>query len=519
MNNKSALANVAYHASSEENVLPSQGEATGTTASSRAIVRRFLESLDERNVRYCHWKSNIRLQDALEGAEDIDLLVDRRDSDQLHFALAENEFKIALSSSGIGHPAVFHALGLDEETAGLVHLHIYFQIVSGDSLVKSYRFPVEGALLEHTRRLHGVSVPVPEAELVLFSLRVALKHVSLIETFLVSRHYRSVSAELAWLQGQADMTQAEALCTAWFPSIEPDLFRALLMAIQEDSAILRRILLGWRVAKRLSSFRRIGTVSGFVSRQRRTLLLGFGRFIHRKDMILQTGGVIVALVGPKATGKSTLGHELASRLGKNLDVRRIHAGKPPSTWLTIVPRLLTPLARSLFPSERPGEYERLERRRERRYSLLYILRMTILAYERRKLLRQALRAATTGSIVISDRYPSHSIGAIDSSCFGDAALAGSGSELKRWLMKREQTVYKTLPRPDLVIRLMAPIETAIERDATRLKEGGPDLDAVQRRWDMETQADFSPTPVIPIDTNRPLDETIRAVVKAVWAAF
>ena len=107
-----------------------------------------------------------------------------------HTALLENGFKLAQSSSGIGHPGVFHALGLDEASAELVHVHAYFQIVSGDSLVKSYRLPIERALLEQTRYLHGVRVPTPEAELVLFALRIALKHTGPIEILMANRHYR-----------------------------------------------------------------------------------------------------------------------------------------------------------------------------------------------------------------------------------------------------------------------------------------------------------------------------------------
>ena len=166
---------------------------------------------------------------------------------------------------------------------------------------------------------------------------------------------------------------------------------------------------------------------------------------------------------------------------------RIHAGKPPATALTLLPRLLVPAARLLFSKERAGEYEKPERRQEKRYSLLYVLRMTLLAYDRRKLLSRALRAATAGSVVISDRYPSESVGAIDSCCFDEAALEKCSSPLKRWLMSQERALYKGLPRPGLLLCLEAPIETTIERDARRLKKGGPDAAAVRRRWELESR--------------------------------
>jgi thymidylate kinase len=145
--------------------------------------------------------------------------------------------------------------------------------------------------------------------------------------------------------------------------------------------------------------------------------------------------------------------------------------------------------------------------------------MTLLAYDRRKLLARALRAATAGSVVISDRFPMESVGAIDSSCFDEAAVAKCRSPLKRWLMNRERSLYEGLPRPGLILCLEAPIETTIERDTRRLKRGGPDAAALRRRWELESRLESSGTPAIRIDTSRPLDETVRSVVGAVWSAL
>ncbi len=256
-----------------------------------------------------------------------------------------------------------------------------------------------------------------------------------------------------------------------------------------------------------------------VSRLWRVLSLLANRLRRRRDLVLQTGGMIVALVGPKAVGKSTISRELATRLGLHLDVLRIHAGKPPATTLTLLPRLLVPTARLLFSKERAGEYEKPERRRETRYSMLYTLRMTMLAYDRRKLLTRALRAATSGTIVISDRYPSERVGAIDSCCFDEEALAKCSSPLDRWLMNQERALCKGLPKPALLLCLEAPIETTIERDARRLKQGGPDAAAVLRRWELESRPESSGTPAIRIDTSQPLEETVRTVVGAVWSAL
>ena len=86
-------------------------------------------------------------------------------------------------------------------------------------------------------------------------------------------------------------------------------------------------------------------------------------------------------------------------------------------------------------------------------------------------------------------------------------------------MNQERVLYKGLPKPSLLLCLEAPIETTIERDARRLKPGGPDAAALRRRRELESRLGSSETLEIRVDTNRPLDETIRTVVGAVWAAL
>jgi hypothetical protein len=86
-------------------------------------------------------------------------------------------------------------------------------------------------------------------------------------------------------------------------------------------------------------------------------------------------------------------------------------------------------------------------------------------------------------------------------------------------MMRERALYRDLPCPAVVLRLAAPLEIAIERDATRRKPGGPDPEAVRRRWSLENLAEFPESRVVCIETTKPLDETARRAVQAIWEAL
>lgn len=486
----------------------------GTKAASTLwIVCQLLELLDERRIRYSHWKSNCRLQETLIGTTDLDVMVDRRDATAFDTVLAEIGFKRARSGLGLEHPGVFHAYAFDTASAKLVHLHVYFQIVSGDSLVKSYHLPLERLLLEDTRRLYGATVPSRAAELLVFTLRIALKHVSPIEVLLVNRRYREVLDELFWLLDAHTARTAKALVASHAPTIEPALLERLFEAIATPGALLRRVVLGWSVAWRLRGWRRIGVIPAIRARWWHVLLMLLGR---RQRKRLLAGGAIIALVGPKAVGKSTISDALAQHLGRHLDLLQIHAGKPPATAVSFLPSLLLPVARAIFPADRSSEYESGERRDGKSYSLLYVFRRTMLAYDRRVLLLRAARAAASGRIVVSDRYPSETVGIPDSPSFDDGEIERCRRGLKRWLMATERRLYLGLPRPNMIVRLVASMEKAIERDATRTKVGGPAPDAIRRRRDLEKSGRFEGVPTLEISSDGPLDDTVCAVMRAVW---
>jgi thymidylate kinase len=470
-------------------------------------------------IRFCHWKSNIRLEDAISGKEDIDLLVSREDANGFLSALADAGFKRMGSWASIGHPGIFHALALDRASGCVLHLHVYFSLLGGDSLVKAYALPIGQMLLDNCREQHGLPTPDPNVELATFVLRVGLKHSGLVEGLLVNRDIGSVVQELAWLRAGADEAAAAAIFATFAPGLSGGMFEQLVDACGADGSLSRRIRLGSRIARAMVCRRRIGRVEALRSRIHRVLVLAAGRLSGRRDMVPETGGVIIALVGPKATGKSTLGDAIADRFGRHMRVVRIHSGKPPSTALSFGFRMLIPLARRLLPNERPAAYEKEARRSTRQFSLVYTIRMALLAYDRRALLLRSQRLAAKGCIVISDRYPSVTVGAIDSCCFGEDDIAACRSALKRRLMEAERRLHLGLPIPNLVIKLAVRKETAVTRDAERMKPEGPDASAVLRRWNSETVAEFPGTRIIEVSTDRDLDATIRDVVGACWAVL
>src|SRR3989304_19583 len=102
-------------------------ETTHATGRDKATALKtvvdLFRALNQRGVRYCHWKSNRRLELGLCGRTDLDLLVDSEHATEFRGLLAEHQVKLVLAPPGKHYPSIENYLGFDPTTGKLFHLH------------------------------------------------------------------------------------------------------------------------------------------------------------------------------------------------------------------------------------------------------------------------------------------------------------------------------------------------------------------------------------------------------------
>jgi thymidylate kinase len=225
---------------------------------------------------------------------------------------------------------------------------------------------------------------------------------------------------------------------------------------------------------------------------------------------------LIAFVGSEATGKSTILSEVEGWLGHSHRVRRVHAGKPPSTPITFVPHVLLPALRAVFPEQRTlrveERYEDEEGAPRTTYPLLFGVRSVMLAYERRALLLRAARSGT-GTVVLSDRYPSEASGAPDGPQLAHLPLPSGRFSVRRALARMEARLYRGIPAPDMVFHLSAPLEVTLARNAARSKQEPEDY--VRFRHALSSRLRFEGAPVYGIDTDRDLELVVREIEEVI----
>ena len=488
----------------------------------QSTFRALIDQLNLNGIRYCHWKSNVALAQSIAGRADVDLLVHRGDADGFRNILNRLHFRPAVMTAGKPFPSVEHYFALDEETGTLVHVHAYFRAITGESLTKNYRFPIEEMLLGNTREVYSVRVPTRSAELIVFTLRMMLKHTSLAELLLLARYWKQVGEEMDWLLETDPVAETLGLVRCYLPTLDPNLFSACIEALKEPAPLYRRILLAHRLRAQLKLYARHSTLKARLEGVRKFATMFFRRFARsQKSLAPSSGGAMIAFVGSEATGKSTLISEMRAWLGEHFAVQQIHVGKPNATPLTWLPNILLPALRAFFPKARTTQVDVQQDApdrtgRPRKYPLLFVIRAALLAHDRWSLLARAFREAANGTIILCDRYPSEQCGAPDSPQLSGLAMHAKDPSIRSWLARIEARYYHEMPSPDLVIYLTAPLEVTIARNAARSKFEAEAY--VRRRHARSSNLEFQAA-VYRVDTDQPLERTILEVKQAIWAVL
>lgn len=485
-------------------------------------LQQLIEKLSTNGIRYCHWKSNSALSQVLAGQTDVDFLIHRKNGDSFRLIMSQLEFRPTGIQGDVPFPAVEHYFALDQETGILVHVHAYYRVITGESLSKNLHLPLEEMLLQNVREEDSIQVPVKSAELVIFTIRMMLKHTSLVELFMLARDWKGVRREVEWLFEAKPKDETIRFVADWLPSVDTRLFSECIDALKTPASLPRRISLGLQLRSQLSIYARNSRIQAWLSGIQKFSLMAYGRLTHSKrGMVLQSGGAVIAFVGPEATGKSTLLTETRHWLGEHFVVKQIHAGKPKSTPLTMLPNVLLPLLRSALPKYRPSKVQTRHAPTEQSqkssdvYPLISAIRSVFLAYDRRALLSRAFAQAANGSIVLCDRYPSMSEGAPDGPQLQQFVIDSKRYPIQSWLARTEKRLYQEIPAPDMVISLYVPIDVALLRNKNRGKEEPEDY--VRYRHSLASNLEYGNAPVYKINTDQPLDTTVLEVKKNIWS--
>jgi thymidylate kinase len=476
-----------------------------------------IQALNKAEIRYCHFKSNNKLSDCLSSGDELDLLVDCLERQRFIQILSAFGFLPSFERYGPVTPFVFHFYAPDPESSQFLHIHVYYRLVTGGSIVKNHWLAVEPMMLEGSETLDSVPIPDANADLIMLVLRKMIEQPFIIEHFFFFHDQANVIAELKWLEARSQPEEMYEKLSHWFPNIERQLFDDARVLITQHGlpAMAHRVLLGFRFLNRLAS--REIKPRWVASLLRWRLFLGL--IIHAKlglkenSRAIHPGGLIIAFIGSEASGKSTLSRETTKWLRSHFDVEHVHMGKPPAGLVTALPwflisiysavkRTIKKIVRTISPSESSAPTPAPDTKPRPFVALL-------IALDRYALSRRCIKRSMTGTTIVTDRYPVATFDAIEGPTIGD-----DGSRLTRIMATIELAAYRNVPAPDLVVNATAPLSTTLERNNLRQKpEPG---DWVRYRYQKSQDIRFPHSRTLRIDTTTGISESMEKIRRAIW---
>jgi thymidylate kinase len=478
------------------------------------LALQLAENLQNANVRFTTFKSNIHLDKALAGKTDLDLLVHKKDANRFQMVVSELGFQHMLSPVWSSYPGIEDWVGLDYGSGQIHHLHVHYSLLTGRKTVKHLNIPWEDMVFHHLTfdpTIHW-PVPKPEAELAILFVRLWAKE-SLVGRirFLATRRFiipKDMEHELLSLLQESDMKELvyilrEETNLAIGPEDE-----ILLEKIKKEGDFAAVGHISRTVNQQLHNHWRAGKTLVFITglKNRTTLFVEnicavLGIPVQRQKTISK-GGVIISFIGSDGAGKSTLSHDITSWLQYKIDAHWFYLGSGTS-----LPKMVE-MTLDVYEKS-TGVFVKITSknrsinaffRKVQKLSFLYIARRNL------HIIRKARRLCIDGSIIITDRFPQ-----IQQQHMNDGPKLQNG-ECFGWAARNEMSLLKqcTDLGPDMVIRLNVSPGIAHQRKPET------SLLTIEEKIRRIGDLSFPQADIVDIDANGQYEKVLLDVKSSIW---
>jgi thymidylate kinase len=432
------------------------------------LIGKLCKTLLVERINYCHWKSNAALDRSSCGINDLDLLVDRADSQAFIEILYRLGFKESESPDDLSMPGVHNYYGYDKISDVIVNVHAHYQMILGHDLTKNYHFPIETAYLNSSVQGDLFRVPAPEFELIVFVLRMVIKHFTW-DTFLLRHWHLSGSEirELDYLVNRVSETKMLGILSANFKNVDPKVFTNCLLMMKSDCSVWEKIRVGQKIVNYIDSYSRTPRLIDIGYKFFRRFSIPLKLRILRKDfrMQLRNGGLMVAIVGGDGAGKSTVVQGILAWLGGDFTIRKFHMGKPSWSFTTFLVHGILKIGRilRLYPFQL-SDIQYTDDTNELIFpGYPWLFREVCTARDRYLTYLDARRYSTNGGIAILDRFPLSQIKYMDGPLIARMAAKIPPNRLIKALTIIEEGYYQKMALPDLLIVLRVDPQIAVQR--------------------------------------------------------
>jgi len=409
------------------------------------VIRNVFDQFEIEGIIYCHWKSNERLAEFVNGEEDLDLLFYPEDEERVHNALLSVGAK-KFEALPVGkYENIKDYLALDADSGKLIHFHVHFGLDIGEKNIKQYRLPWTSEILENRIKHEDVDIYTSsyEHELLLLILREILRRPPHKKMFLLKSRIQikqDIKNEFEWLKKRIHREKLLGYSDKLVPELS-----SVLPSITKNGITSSGILKSRRI---IANFRKRVRNKSSLSSQLILLKFRFSNFAHKvlrklkiylpKKRVSPMGGIVVSFIGSDGAGKSTTIENAYKVFSKKIDTVILYMGNPKPE-------------NSLFPFL-------IKATKKLRLFPFWNL------YVKKRNLKKAKQLSQKGGLVLLDRFPqSQYSGIMDGPML--THWLNSGNVLRRLISRYETKCFKQFEKRslDLLVKLHISAEASSVR--------------------------------------------------------
>jgi thymidylate kinase len=474
------------------------------------ILEKLFSQLKQQQIQYCLFKSNQHLHAALAGETDIDMLINQSQMNEMVSVLNKLDFIKMKSPREKTHPFMDDYAGFDEKTGQLIHLHLNSRLIFGSKYMKNYIFPDESYYLNNSVVDSETQVMIarPDMEIRLLCLRifskiplkVIVKNLLNKKTVLSS----SMRKEVDFLISQLDknlLSQKHLALTNQLTG----LIREFISCYQKQQLTNYRLLrLKSRSIRYLKPFRVFSGYTAMVRLVRNRCGFMIKKRNGKLKKYIACPAPQIAFLGVDGAGKSTVIPYIKKWLNWKLRVKSCYLGKPrPKSVLFLLLNKLT----AFFQKRIKGHCYWLD--------VLYAFRLVLMARQRVRLYKKALKQSYRGFIILFNRFPLSLFYYMNNPMDGPkikTRFPNTNKGLLRYLAEKEIRLHLKINLPKRLIVLKIDLNTALSRKP----ENHLQIEQITEKIAMINYLLASHIDVCPIDAVQPLEQVLLQIKQKIW---
>ena len=411
------------------------------------MLKKQLKIFSDNDIFYCIWKNIHNYKFNIEDPFDLDIYLDPNNSKKA-FTILENNGWIRVINPVAEYNYIRHYYYFSIDK--IYHLHIYSGLRTGDSWLKNYYFPLNEFIkknaFEDSNKIFVLSDP---AYYLIFLIRFFIKNSTYFGRILYKNSYNNYNSEITFIESNLKDLHASEFLEKQF--IE------FINLVKKENISYKNIPTlkeAKRISKIFNKYLIVNTKTIFIRHIFSLLIRLFNKLFIRLNKVPIKSGMIVVLYGSDGCGKSSLANSLARTFSKVIPTKRVHLGKP---------FISNKIFKKYLYSEK--QKQNLENNKKKQDNLiLNIFKSLFLSFLRLFYSYIQLFRKQFGMLIISDRWPAETYGAIDSP---KKFYSNKYNYFIKLINFLNLSIYKFMPKADLAIYLDTDLDIILSRNKNR----------------------------------------------------